>query len=164
MALDPASHIQHDVHQAAVIPSGGHGVHQKGKVIPRRDGLISLVQHLVEGFPHQDRSLVFIAEAEVVVQIQPVAFLPQELGAESVDGGDLGLIDQGRLPPKRSVSGTPDLPVAEFRHDPSPKLGGSGFGVGDHQEAVDIHPLLYPSQKTLYQYPCLSGARGGGYQ
>ena len=98
VALDPPKHIQHDLGQAAVVPSGGEGVHQKGKVPLWVDALVLLLQHILQHLGHHHMALPLVAQAEVRVQIQQVPALPKEGCTEGVNGGDLRLIDQGGLP------------------------------------------------------------------
>ena len=165
VGLHPPPDVQHDLHEPAVVPPGGHGVHQPGEITPLGDVLIAPVQHIVEGAEHEDARLPLVAQAEVRIQLQQVAALPQKLGAEGVDGGDLGLIDQGGLPPQVGVGGALRQPGGQLLHDAAPQLGGGGLGVGNDQEAVDVQPLpLHPGQEPLHQYPGLAGAGGGGHQ
>ena len=165
VGLHPPPDVQHDLHEPAVVPPGGHGVHQPGEVAPLGDVLIAPIQHIVEGAEHEDARLPLVAQAEVRIQLQQVAALPQKLGAEGVDGGDLGLIDQGGLPPQVGVGGALRQPGGQLLHDAAPQLGGGGLGVGNDQEAVDVQPLpLHPGQEPLHQYPGLAGAGGGGHQ
>ena len=67
MGLHPAPDVQDDLHQPGVVPPGGHGVHQLGKVTARRDVLIALLQHVVEGAEHEYARLPLVAQAEVRV-------------------------------------------------------------------------------------------------
>ena len=91
-----------------------------------------------------------------------MAALPQQLGAEGVDSGDLGLVHQGRLAAQVGVSRAPGEPVGQFLHNTGAELGGGGLGVGDDQEAVHVQPIpLHPGQEALHQNAGLAGARRG---
>ena len=50
-----------DLHQTAVIPSGGHGIQEPGKVPLRLDAGIPLLQHLIHGLEGQRTRLALIA-------------------------------------------------------------------------------------------------------
>ena len=165
MGLHPAPDVQDDLHEPGVVPPGGHGVHQPGEVAVRRDVLIALLQHVVEGAEHEDARLPLVAQPEVRVQVQQVAALPQQLGAEGVNRGDLGLVNQSRLTAQVGVGGPLRQPGGQLLHDAAPQLGGGGLGVGDHQEAVDVQPLpRHPGQEPLHQHPGLARPGGGGHQ
>ena len=165
MGLHPAPDIQDDLHQPGVVPPGGHGVHQLGKVAARHDVLIAPLQHVVEGPEHEDARLPLVAQAEVRIQVQQVAALPQQLGAKGVDRGDLCLVNQSRLTAQMGVGGVLRQPGGQLLHDAAPQLGGGGLGVGDHQEAVDVQPLpRHPGQEPLHQHPGLARPGRGGHQ
>ena len=165
MALDPPKHIQHDLGQAAVIPSGGEGIHQKGEVPLRINVPVLLLQHVLQHLGHHHMALPLVAQAEVRVQIQQVPALPEEGGAEGVDGGDLSLIDQGGLPAEVPVVGSLRQPGGQLLGDAGPQLPCGRLGVGDDQELVQIHPLPgHPVHEPLHQHPGLARACCGGDQ
>ena len=165
VGLDLAVDVQSDLHQPAVVPPGGQGVHQQCEIRVLPDGLIPPFQQVVHGPESQHPRLPLVAEAEVRLQVQQVAALPQELGAEGVDGGNLGLVDQGGLPPQMAVAGLFRQPGGQLVHDAPAQLGGGGLGVGDDQKAVDVQPLvLHPGQEPLHQHPGLAGTGGSGHQ
>ncbi len=165
VGLHPAPDVQDDLHQPGVVPPGGHGVHQLGEVAARHDVLIAPLQHVVEGPEHEDARLPLVAQAEVRVQVQQVAALPQQLGAKGVDRGDLGFVNQSRLTAQMGVGGVLRQPGGQLLHDAAPQLGGGGLGVGDHQEAVDVQPLpRHPGQEPLHQHPGLARPGRGGHQ
>ncbi len=164
VALDPSPDVQHDLDQPAVVPAGGHGVHQQSEVVPLPEGLIPPLQHRIDGLSHKDQGLLLIADPEVVVQIQPVALLPEEGGTEGINGGDLGLVKKGGLPPQDGISRPGGDPIGQLSPDALPQLGGGGLGVGDDQEAVQVLPLLHTAQQPLHQHPGLTRAGGGGHQ
>ena len=93
-----------------------------------------------------------------------MAALPQQLGAEGVDGGDARLVHQGGLTAQVAVGGPQSQPVGQLLHNTAPQLGSGSLGVGDDQEAVYVGPLLHPGQQTFYQHPGLTGACRSGYQ
>ena len=67
VGLHPAPDVQDDLHQPGVVPPGGHGVHQLGKVAARHDVLIAPLQHVVEGAEHEYARLPLVTQAEVRV-------------------------------------------------------------------------------------------------
>ena len=165
VALDAAEHVQHDLGQAAVVPPGGQGVHQDGKGAVRLDSLVLLLQHVLQHLGHEHLCLPLVAQPEVRVQVQPVALLPQEGGAEGVDGGDLGPVHQGGLPPQVPVPWVLRQAGGELLGDAGAQLGGGGLGVGDDQEAVQVQPLPgHPVQQPLHQHPGLARPGSGGHQ
>ena len=165
MALDPPKHIQHDLGQAAVVPSGGEGVHQKGKVPLWVDALVLLLQHILQHLGHHHMALPLVAQAEVRVQIQQVPALPKEGCTEGVNGGDLRLIDQGGLPAEVPVIGGLRQPGRQLLGDAGPQLPRGRLGVGDDQELVQVQPLPgHPVHEPLHQHPGLARACGGGDQ
>ena len=165
MALHPSGDVQHDLGQTAVVPPGGQGVHQPGEGPLGVHALIPAVQGLLQHPGHQHLGLPLVAQAEVRVQVQQVAALPQQGGAEGVDGGDLGLVDQGGLPPQVPVVGPLRQPVGQLLGDTGPQLRRRRLGVGDDQELVDVQPLaLHPVQQPLHQHPGLARPGGGGNQ
>ena len=165
MGLDPAPDVQHDLHEAAVIPPGGHGIHQPGKIAALGQALVALLQHVVEGAQHQHPRLPLVAELEIRVQVDGMAALPQKLGAEGVDGGDIRLVDQRGLAAQAAVGGSLCQPGGELLHNARAQLGGGGFGVSDDQKAVDVQSLSrHTGQKPLHQHAGLARPGGGGHQ
>ena len=120
MALDATEHVQHDLLQAAVVPARRQGVHQQGEVVPLLEVLILLLQHVLEDLLGHHRPLPLVAQAEVGVQVQQVSALPQQGGAKSMDGGDLGLIDQGGLAAQVAVVGVLGQTLGQFLRDAAP--------------------------------------------
>ena len=109
--------------------------------------------------------LPLVAQAEIRVQVQQVAVLPEEGGTEGVDGGNLRLVDQGGLAAEVAVVGGLRQPVRQLLGDAPPQLGRRRLGEGDHQEAVDVEPLLgHPIQQPLHQHPGLARPRRRRYQ
>lgn len=164
MALHPGADILDDLHQLTVVPAVGEGVHQAGKVALPRHGCVALLQHLVQGLVHEHLGFVAVTDPEVVVQIQAVALLPEELGAESVDGGDIRFIEQSGLPAEADILRVKSHTLRQLGGDAAFQLGGGGLGKSDDQEAVDIRSLLHPAEEPLYQYPGLARAGSGGDQ
>ena len=159
MALHLSIDIQGNPDQTAVVPPGGHRVQKPGEIPLRLYRLIPLFQHIVHGLEHQHSRLALVTEPEIGVQIQQVPALPEELGAERMDGRDLRLIDQRGLPPQMAVPRALCKAGRQFLHDPSPELGSGGFGIGNDQETVDVQPLLlHPGEQALHQHPGLTGA------
>ena len=151
--------------QAAVVPAGGEGVHQDGEGTALGQPLIPRIQHLLQHLGHEDTALPLVAQTEVRVQVQQVAALPEESGAEGVDRGDLRLIHQGGLAAEMAVVGGHGQPVGQLLGDPPPELRRRRLGEGDHQEAVDVQPLLgHPVQQPLHQHPGLPRPRRRRHQ
>ena len=102
-------------------------------------------------------ALPLVAQAEVRVQIQQVAALTEEGGAEGVDGGDLCLIDQSGLTAEVPVVGRLRQPGGQFLGNAGPQLPRGRLGVGDDQELVQIQPLPgHPVHEPLHQHPGLA--------
>ncbi|MPN15519.1 hypothetical protein SDC9_162853 [bioreactor metagenome] len=162
MALDAAEHIQGNFHQAAVVPPGGHGVHQTGKVSARLQLLIALFQHLRKCPVHEHRRLPLVAQAKVGGQIQQMPALPQKGGAEGVDGGNARLVDPDGLTAQVGVSGLLGQPCAQSVGDSAAQLGGGGLGIGDDEELIHVAPLPdHAVQQPLHQHPCFARASRG---
>ena len=165
MALDLPPDVQQDLHQAAVAAAVGHGVHQAGKVPTGLQGRIPFLQHLSEHILQEDPGLVLLAEPEIVVQLQPVPLLPEELGAEGVHRGDLGLIDPGGLSAEEGVLRAQGKTLGKLGGNAAPQLGGGSPGVGDDQEPVNVGVLaLHSAKEPLHQHPGLARAGGGRHQ
>ena len=165
VALDAAEHVQHDLLQAAVVPPGGHGVHQGGKVPLRVQILVLAVQGLPQHPGHQDRALPLVAQPKVRVQPDLVAALPQQSGTEGVHRGDLGLVDQRGLPPQVPVVGPLRQPVGQLLSNPGPQLCRSRPGICNDQEVVDIRSLPgHLVQQPLHQHPGLARAGRSRHQ
>ena len=150
MALDPPADVHDHLDQAAVLPAVRHGVHQAGKVTLPLHGAVAFLQDLGEGFLQQDLGLVLVAHPEIIVQIQTVTLLPEETGAEGVDGGNIRLVNQGSLTTQAGVLGMEGKPVGDLGGNAAFELGGCRLGVGDDQEGVDVAALLHPAQQTLH--------------
>lgn len=130
MALDAAVDIQHNGFQPVVIPASGQGVHQAGKVPLIQVG-VGLLQHPVQGLTPQQPRLAVLRHAEIRVQIQLRAALPEQPGAEGVNGGDLGAVNQRGLPlemgvPRPLLEGLP-----KRLHNLAAQLRRRRLGKGD---------------------------------
>ena len=157
VALDAAKYIQHNLLQAAVVPACRQGVHQQREVVSLLEVLILLLQHVLEHLGGHHRPLSLIAQAEVGVQVQQVASLPQQGGTEGVDGGDLCLIDQSGLSAEMAVVGVLGQTLGQLLGDAPPQLSRCRLGVGDDQKLGDVQPLAgHPVQQPLHQHPGLT--------
>ena len=165
MALHLAEDIHHNLGQTAVVPAGGQGVHQQGKRAVLCQVLIPAVQQLLQHLGHEDAALPLVAQAEVRVQVQQVAALPKQGGAEGVDGGNLRLVDQGGLAAEVAVVGRLSQPVGQLLSNAATKLCRRRLGVCNHQEAVDVQPLPgHPVQQPFHQHTGLARPRRRRYQ
>ena len=160
MGLDAAADVQDNLHQAAVVPPGGHGVHQKGKVAALGQVLVALVHYIVEGAEHEYTGFSLVTEAEIRVDIQQMAALAEEFYAEGVNGGDVRLIDQGILAAEAAVTRVFRCINGELIHNAGAQFCGGGIRKRYHQEAVNIYALpCHPRQQALHQYSGLARAR-----
>ena len=132
--------VQDHLPQPPVIPSGGHGVHQDGEV-PLIQVLVGVLQHPLQGQLPQQTRFPIIHEPEVRIQVQLGAALSQEAGAEGVDGGDLGAVDEGGLPSQVGVVRLLSPRLLDGGQDLAPQLGRRRLGEGDHQELVYVQPF-----------------------
>ena len=145
VALDAAVDVQDHLPQPPVIPSGRHGVHQDGE-ISFVQMLVGVLQHPLQSQLSQQTRFPVVHEAEIRVQVQLGAALPQEAGTEGVDGGDLGAVDEGGLPSQVGVVRLLSQCLLDGGQNLAPQLGRRRLGEGDHQELVYVqsfpqHPV-----------------------
>ena len=82
-----------------------------------------------------------------------MAVLPQQLQAERVDGEDVRLVDEQQLPAGMGVPRVVLHLPAQGSADLNAHLLGGGVGKGDHQELIDIRPLLQDAvNQPLHQH------------
>ena len=103
--------------------------------------LVGVLQHPLQGQLPQQPRLPVVHEAEIRVQVQLGAALPQEAGAEGVDGGNLRAVDEGGLPSQVGVVRLLSQSLLDGGQNFAPQLGRCRFGEGDHQELVYVQPF-----------------------
>ena len=104
--------------------------------------LVAPLQHLLHHIRPQQGQLPLVSDAEGRVYLQAAVVVADQVQAEAVDGGDLGLGDQGRLKPQMLVLRPGGQKLVHRRADPLPHLRSSSVGEGHHQQLVDIERVL----------------------
>ena len=153
--------LQHHFPQRRIAAGGGIAICQGPERRP------ALPVPLLEGGLQRDLGelveLRLIPYPQGGVQADEVEIAPQHRGAEGVEGGDIRLGQQLQLP------AGPGMALGQRRlqggGDALAHLGGGGFGEGDDEHAVDIHPILQrQAHDPLHQHRGFAGAGPGGNQ
>ena len=87
--------------------------------------------------------------------------VPDNIKAEAVNGGDLGIMDQRQLLKQMGISRIIIHSGGKSLGNPLPHLGRRRIGKGNHKEPVDIHrmlPVAYHLYDPFHQYRRFSAA------
>ena len=170
MALDLPVEIQHQLLQPPVVPAEAEGVRQL-----RRAGAhtgVKGLQHAAQHTAAQQGGLPLVQHTEVrrqpplPLEVQQVDVLPQQGGAEGVDGLDVRLVDQQQLALEVAVTGPVRHAPGQLLGDALAQLRRCRAGVGDDEEVVHIGLLLpqHAAEQAVHQHAGLAAAGGGGDQ
>ena len=167
VALHLAVELQHQLLQPFVVSAGAYGIRQlqKARVLLRR--VVPGVQHFFESPGHHASGPLLVQHGKVRPDLGLVAVLAEKGGTEGVDGTDLGPVEQGALPPEAAVHGVGCQGRGQLLHDAAAQLSRRRPGIGDDQEAVQIHGPLRVGDRThqpLGEDPGLAAAGAGGDQ
>ena len=127
----------------------------------------AFLQQVGKHIPLQQPDLSLIRHPEIRIQSDLVEMVADQIQAEAVDGGDLGMVDEGELPDQMGVLRLLLHCPGKGKADPLPHLRGGGAGKGHHQKPVDVHGMngiLHHSDDPFYQNGRFAAARGGGDQ
>ena len=127
----------------------------------------AFLQQIGKHVPLQQPDLALIRHPEIRIQPDLVEMVADQIQTEAVDGGDLGMVDEGELPDQMGVLRLLLHCPGKGKADPLPHLRGGGAGKGHHQKPVDVHGMngiLHHSDDPFYQNGRFAAARGGGDQ
>ena len=170
MALQLAVQLQHQLLQAAVVPTETESVRQCSAA--GRQISVKFLQHPGQHPSAQEHCFTLIQHAEIrcqsplSLQFQQMDILPQKSSTEGIDGLDIRLIDQQQLSLEMAVIGIFRNAGRQFLRNAPPQFRGGGTGIGNDQKIVHTGPLRAQNttEQAVHQHSRLTAARGGGNQ
>ena len=157
--------FQHDVRHQPVIPPQALGIHKGAEVGILVGAGVGVIQQIGEHPLPDLGALIFVSHPEITAELQLPGVFPHHIAAEAVDGGDLRQEQPLDLPLEVPVVRILGNSFRQPGGDLAPQLGGSGLGVCNDEEIVQIDPcILQILHEPLHQHLGLAGARGGGHQ
>ena len=93
--------------------------------------------------------------------------LPQQVGAEAVDGAEIRPGKQKLLPLQAAIFRVPGNQLGQLGGKPLLHFRGGSFGKGDHQQPVHVEGMVGIGDQTddpLHQHGGFSAAGGGRHQ
>ena len=136
-------------------------------MIPLLPPGIGRFQHLLHHVGFQKLQLTFAGGAEAGIQIDGVEIIADHVGAETVDGVDLSVVNQRLLPLQMLIVRLLLKPPLHRRRQPLPHLPGRRPGERHNEKTVDIHRIFlagHHGQNPLHQHRRLTGSCGGTHQ
>jgi len=133
--------------------------HTGKKVFPAFRKII--LQHLRQDILHEKLDFPVIRHTEIRIQVNFVKMVPDNIKAEAVNGGDLGIMNQRQLLEQMGISRIIIHSGGKSLGNPLPHLGRRRIGKGNHKEPVDIHrmlPVAYHLYDPFHQYRRFSAA------
>ena len=156
MGLDLLKGPEHRLLQGGVVHPAAQVVRQTAEV-----RLHFPVPHFQQGFQHltpDHRLLVGLQLPEIRPQGAEDRVLPQDRGAEAVDGADGSPIHQGELPPEPETARIPVQSLGQSVLDAAAELRCRRPGIGNEQEPIQIQIVPEDAvQQPLHQHPGLAG-------
>ena len=104
--------------------------------------LVLVLQHLLHHIRPQKGQLSFIPNPETGVNVQSMIMVPNQVQAEAVDGGNLGLGNQSRLKPQMLILRLFGQFPVNGGPDSLPHLGRRRVGEGHHQKLVNAQRVF----------------------
>ena len=166
MTLGTVVDLQNQLRHQFIVPSNTLGVHKGPEVLVFRRLLVGLVQNVRQHRIPQLPAFVFVRHPEVRRQIQPVGVLPEDVGTEAVDGGNLRQKQPLHLLLQPGFGVFRDF-FRQLGGNLAAQLAGCRLGIGNDQKFVQIgrgDGVFQVFHQPVHQHLGLSGACRGGDQ
>ena len=132
-----------------------------------QQGIVGPLQHLLHGLLPQLPGPILICDTKIRFQVQPIGILPQKVPAETMDRRNLGQIQSLELLLQAAVFRLLGNTLRELLGDLRPQLPGSGPGISNNQEFIQlgrIHRVCQIGHEPIHQDLCLAGTGGSADQ
>ena len=166
MALHTGVQRQNQALQPGVVPPGAYGIRQQPERGVLVNGFIPLFQYLGQAGLFQLVHAVLLRNFEIRAQPQTQTMLPNQIGAESVNGADLGVTHQRILTAERRITRVPGHLLGDFIQNSAPQFPCGGSGIGDNQKGINAFRGRFCeiSHQPFGQHLGFAGTGGCGHQ